>query len=147
MLGNLIFPFAQYLVWQDTKFRYLVPKYWFGHGYFHLINHTLQTANVCAAYVGLPNHRHTIGAKKKHISLRDEGFQKHCNVLSGSKRKGVSDSQKDIQKQCADYKQYIMQALNSTSILSSMIDSAFFVRDMHTEKCKHFNSEVSINLI
>jgi len=145
MLGYLIFPWAETIVWQDAKFRlkYKYPTYR-PNNYFQLFETTLERNSVCALYLGLPADIPTVGSKES--SIRHDGFQRHCNLLANSKRKDVSDSQKGILQQCSYYNEKLnneTQGLATQMLSSGMVDSGFFLRDMRSERCRRFNAQLS----
>ena len=96
----------------------------------------------------MPVHVSSLGSN--NVDLRNEGFQSHCDLLSSSRRKSVSDSQDGIKNQCSYYNDYVNKHYEnftygtSSELLSSyMVDSALFIRDMRSEECRKFNAELS----
>ena len=76
----------------------------------------------------MPVHVSSLGSNS--VDLRKEGFQRHCDLLSSSRRKSVSDSQDGVQNQCSYYNDYVNKHFDnftygtSSELLSSyMVDS------------------------
>ena len=113
---------------------------------FNYISTTLKKANVCAVYLGIPRSVYSLGTSSQNVSVREEGFQRHCDILSSSDRKGVSDTQDKIKEQCAYYEKYVNKTYSSSANLlsSNMVDSGLIVRDMYNDRCRKFNA-VSYN--
>ena len=96
----------------------------------------------------MPVHKSSLGSN--NVDLRNEGFQRHCNLLSSSRRKSVSDSQQGVKTQCSYYNDFVnknyvdMPYSSSSELLSSyMVDSALFIRDLSREECREFNAKLS----
>ena len=112
------------------------------------IENTLDKTNTCAVYLGMPVHKASLGSD--NVDLRNEGFQRHCELLSSSRRKSVSDSQHGVKTQCSYYNNFMNKNYadvpysSSSELLSSyMVDSALFIRDLSREECRAFNAELS----
>ena len=161
MLGQYIFYWTKYLIWQDAKFR-MRSKYpdFKSMNYFHIINETISKYNVCTVYLGLPNDEGSTGIDINNMadydsSIRDGGYMNHCNVVSSTNRKDVSDTQSSIMEQCMYYQDIMLNNYNNNHditidhnlddnyLSSALIDSSFIIRDMSKDDCNIFNMRLS----
>ena len=127
MLGGLLFPWVERMVWVDTKLQVgtIPPSTYY--------DETVEQAGVCAAFVGLPLHVNTFG------NMESRSFEKHAETIlrvSKTSRAGVTDSRDAVRKQA---RTYIIETNNSIDLSRNLIDSAYIAWNMRTERCRTFN--------
>ena len=128
MLGHLIFPWAERLLWVDAKLNIgsLDPLEFF--------QRTVEKKEVCVTFMGLPEHANCFGAGQKR------SFQKHAETIlrvSKGARVGVTDNQQAIRTQT---RSYVKETNNSAHLDDFLIDSAYIARSLGTQRCRQFNA-------
>ncbi len=131
MLGQLIFPWAQRLVWIDTKLHVgtVDPLEYF--------ERTVARVGACAAFMGLPHHPNAFGdAEERHAT-----FLKHAETIirvSLGARSSVTDSRDAVREQV---KTYMRETGNASHELSlNLVDSAYIAWDLGPPRCRRFNA-------
>ena len=127
MLGGLLFPWVERLVWVDTKLLVgtISPSTYY--------DETVEQAGVCAAFIGLPLHVNTFG------NMESRSFEKHAETIlrvSKTSRAGVTDSRDAVRKQA---RTYITETNNSIDLSRNLIDSAYIAWNLRSERCSAFN--------
>ena len=138
-----LFPWAKRIIWQDVK---ILDKNKFGYSlpvdYLGRYNETVERHGVCASFTGLPFHRSTVGKNAQSMTLKD-----HCDAIVDAKasRKTVTDNVDILIAQCnMYYKKYSDMSVQGAQVFHEhpMIDSAFMMFDMQTERCRQYNADL-----
>jgi hypothetical protein len=170
--GHLIFPWAQKLIWQDTKFRRFDFSHtrptdynrWFND---HVGNHSNSTttttgttagAAVCAGFYHLPSHENSFGPYALVTDHDDGGvhhhhhhhhyrnhYLHHCEtVVEALKiRHTVTDSMAALLHQCREYMQFAKGRFDVEMLSRAMIDSAFMGWDLRQPHCQSFVADLT----
>mmetsp|Transcript_7348 Transcript_7348/g.9500 ORF Transcript_7348/g.9500 Transcript_7348/m.9500 type:complete len:874 (-) Transcript_7348:114-2735(-) len=141
---GLIFPWAERVIWQDTKLQFRDIKYSLPSDYMLHFNRTVERFGVCSSFVGMPLHRNTAGASP------DVNLQAHCNAIiaASERRPTVSDSLQAVRAQCEASQKLLSERIiqdNSRSkefYQEPLVDTAFIVYDMRTPDCRQFNGNL-----
>lgn len=137
MHGHELFPFANYLVWQDVKLKgkFFVPTNYYGRFLESPLGDT------CLAAVGLPPHESSFGNRSSFAGYRPR-YQDHCDTVVGSieARPNVTDSVDTLLEQCNTYQSH---ELPGVSLDRGLIDSAFIVWNQKSPRCKDFNAKLA----
>jgi hypothetical protein len=163
--GHLIFPWAQRLIWQDTKFRRFDFSHtrptdynrWFND---HVVGNNDSTtgaaAAVCAGFYHLPSHENSFGPyalvadndggvhHHHHHHYRNH-YLHHCEtVVEALKiRHTVTDSMAALLHQCREYMQNAKGRFNVEILSRAMIDSAFMGWDLRQPHCQKFVADLT----
>ncbi len=134
---GLFFPWADRIIWQDTKL--LHPKYTMPSNYALHFNRTVQYHGTCSSYMGLPRHTNTVGRRASSTT----SLQSHCNAIiaAAEKRPSVSDNLDVLRTQCDRYiGKHSNSNLTSSQVFHQdpLVDSAFIVYDMRISACREF---------
>ena len=105
------------LIWKDAKLR-MRSKYdnFKSMNYFYIINETISKYNVCAVYLSLSNDEGSAGTDIDNMahynfSIRDGRHMNHCNVVSSTNRKDLSDAQSSILEKFRHYQNIMLLIL------------------------------------
>ena len=128
MLGHLIFPWAERLMWVDAKLAIgsLDP--------LEFYESTVERREVCASFMGLPTHANTFGKG------RAKSFATHGETIlrvSKGERVSVTDSAGAVRTQV---RSYTMETNNSAHLTDFMIDSAYMAWNFRSPRCQRFNA-------
>ena len=138
---GLLFPWAERVIWQDTKLQRRILKYLLPSDYMLHFNRTVQRFGVCSSFVGIPLHRNTFG-DSPYVNL-----PAHCDAIIGAskKRPTVTDSLEALRAQCEAYQKVLSERIIQDESRSKeydeepLVDTAFIVYDMRTPDCRQFN--------
>jgi hypothetical protein len=152
--GHMIFPWAQRLIWQDTKFR----RFDFSHArptdYERWFNdHVVGQNNnaVCAGFYALPSHENSFG---QYVTAADNNdprvpyrnqYLHHCEaVVEALKiRHTVTDSRAALLHQCRSYVRQSRLRFDADLLSLALIDSAFMGWDLRQEHCRAFVADLT----
>ena len=128
MLGHLIFPWAERLMWVDAKLVIgeLDP--------LDVYESTVERRGVCASFMGLPTHANTFGKG------RTKSFATHGETIlrvSKGERVSVTDSASAVRTQV---RSYTMETNHSAHLSDYMIDSAYMAWNYRAPRCRRFNA-------
>jgi hypothetical protein len=138
MFGPRLFPWAKQLYWIDSKLK---PSSWYSPIDFHRSHLTGRNA-ACAAFVGLPAHKASLGPDATRLPRRSLNLRLHANVIiRASVKRNVTSDVNSLLVQIRDYERWARTAPSAAGAASSLtlIDSAFFVMDLSTRRCTNFN--------
>ena len=141
---GLLFPWADRVIWQDTKLLDRSIRYSLPSDYMLHFNRTVQRFGVCSSFMGLPLHRNAFKGSK------DVNLQAHCNaIIAASKaRPTVSDSLQALRTQCEASQKLLSERIIQDESISKefdqepLVDTAFIVYDMRTPDCRQFNGNL-----
>ncbi|GAX22151.1 hypothetical protein FisN_39Lh018 [Fistulifera solaris] len=133
-----LFPWAERVIWRDTK---LLPKKILPRSYMAYFNRTVENYDSCASLVSLPIHDSSMGNRWEDLDFPE--YKGHCGAVvdAAIKRPTVSDGLETLVNQCQlTIQHYDHEPLvdGKTFLDRSLIDSALMVWDMRTVTCKKY---------
>ena len=134
MLGAALFPWAHRLVWIDGKLRFGEE----GPGEF--FSEAVAQVGACAAFVGLPVHKTTFGARvwavRRGSAPPALGTHTRTILEALKRRPNVTDDPELLREQACRYRR-LSRAPQQLGV--NLIDSALFARDLGSPRCARLN--------
>ena len=136
MLGHRLFPWAERLLWADAKLRIGEhdPRAYFRE----TVEAPAAGAGVCAAFVGLPLHRHAYGDG----AVDAPSLARHAETILGARARGrpdVTDSEDALRAQVRAYAREGGAAAEPERS-RALVDSAYLAFDRRDERCRRFHA-------
>ncbi|GAX13469.1 hypothetical protein FisN_36Lu044 [Fistulifera solaris] len=133
-----LFPWAERVIWRDTK---LLSKKVLPHSYMDYFNKTVQRLDTCASMMSQPIHDSSMGNRWEDLEFPE--YKAHCGAVvdAAIKRPTVSDRLETLVDQCQLMLQHYEAEprIDGTMFLDrTLIDSALMVWDMRTVRCKKY---------
>eukprot|EP00928_Gymnodinium_smaydae_P094759 TRINITY_DN800_c0_g1_i9.p1 TRINITY_DN800_c0_g1~~TRINITY_DN800_c0_g1_i9.p1 ORF type:complete len:308 (-),score=30.12 TRINITY_DN800_c0_g1_i9:143-1066(-) len=139
MIPELIFPWAQRVIWQDVKLMARkkladIPVDYLGH-----FRNSVEKHGACASFMSMPIDEVTTGGL-------DVTLKAHCDEIihAAEDRPTISDSLDELITQCEHYHDIYMNRSPESDVFhqSPLIDSAFMMFDLRNERCRQYNGDL-----
>jgi hypothetical protein len=130
LLGHVLFPWAERLLWIDAKLRLGATDP------LAYVRATTERRGACASFVGLPFHSNAYGPGAAGMAA--PSFAAHGETLLRSlrSRPTLTDDVAALEAQLATYS----AAADDAALSAALIDSALVARDLRSPRCRRFHA-------
>jgi len=130
LLGHVLFPWAERLLWIDAKLRLGATDP------LAYVEATTARRGACASFVGLPFHSNAYGPGA--ATMARPSFAAHGETLLRAlrSRPTLTDDVGAPEAQLAAY----ANAAGDAALSAALVDSALVARDLRTPRCRRFHA-------